>query len=170
MKKFHKYFLKIFDEAVTDNIALCKGSEKVAVTISGYIAKKLLNRLKCELCMSFMVVNSSTIPHYDHPSRGNLIVSSSFLADFGCSAFALMDYFDDFMARQVNVNIRDAGSSVWHKCLPQHNFSCEVHQEVALKPAIGMIANIYYNNKQKRKNDSIVKDAITGFKKKQRSK
>ena len=49
MKKFHESFLKIFDEVVTDNIALCKDSEKVAVTISGYIAKKLLNRLKCAL-------------------------------------------------------------------------------------------------------------------------
>ena len=41
MKIFHESFLKIFDEAVTDNIALCKGSEEVAVKISGYIAKIL---------------------------------------------------------------------------------------------------------------------------------
>ena len=39
MKKFHESFLKVFDEVVTDNIALCKGSEEVTVTISGYIAK-----------------------------------------------------------------------------------------------------------------------------------
>ena len=30
MKKFYEFFLKIFDEAVTDNTALCKGSEEVA--------------------------------------------------------------------------------------------------------------------------------------------
>ena len=35
MKKFHESFLKIFEEAVTDNIALSKGSEDVAVIISG---------------------------------------------------------------------------------------------------------------------------------------
>ena len=170
MKKFCESFLKIFDEVVTDNIALCKGSEEVAVTISGYIAKKLLNRLKCELRTSFMVENSSTISYYNHLSRGNLTVPSSSLADFGCSAFALLDYFDDFMTPQDDVNIRDAGFSVLLTCLPQHNFSCEVHQEVALKLAIRMIVNIYYNNKQKRKNDSIEKDAITGFKKRQKSK
>ena len=45
----------------------------------------------------------------------------------------------------------------------QHNFSCEVNQEVALKLAIRIIVNIYYNNKQKRKNDSIEKDVITAF-------
>ena len=39
MKKFHESFLKIFDEAVTDNIVLCKDSEEVVLTISGYIAK-----------------------------------------------------------------------------------------------------------------------------------
>ena len=94
----------------------------------------------------------------------------SSLVDFGCSSLALLDYFDDFVTRQDNVNIRDAGYRVLHKCLPQHNFSCEVHQEVALKLAVGMIVNIYYNNKQKRKNDSTVKDAITGFKKRQKSK
>ena len=114
--------------------------------------------------------NFSTILYYNHLSRGNLTVPSSSLADFGCSAFALLDYFDDFRTRQDNVNRRHAGSSVLLKCLPQHNFSCEVHQEVALKLALRMIVNIYYNNKQKRKNDSIEKDAITGFKKSQRSK
>ena len=128
-----------------DNIALCKGSEKVAVTISGYIAKKLLSRLKCKLCTLFMVENSSTIPYYNHLSRGNLTVPSSSLADFGCSAIALLDYFDEFMARLDNVNIRDAGFSILLKCLPQHNFFCKVHQEVALKLVIGMIVNIYYN-------------------------
>ena len=61
MKKFHESFLKIFNEIVTDNIALLKGSEEVTVTISGYTAKKLLSRLKCGLCISLMVENSSTI-------------------------------------------------------------------------------------------------------------
>ena len=39
MKRFHESFLKMFDEVATDNIALCKVSEEVAGTISGYIAK-----------------------------------------------------------------------------------------------------------------------------------
>ena len=77
------------------------------------------------------------------------------------------------MTRQDNVNIRDAGSTIVKTRLRLlkrlHNFSCEAHQEVALKLAIRMIVNSYYNNKQKRKNDSIEKDAITGFKKRQRS-
>ena len=81
IKIFHESFLKIFDETVTDNIALCKGSEEVAVTISGYITKNLFNRLKSELCISFMVENFSTVPYYNHLSRGNLTVPSSFLAD-----------------------------------------------------------------------------------------
>ena len=115
MKKFHESSLKIFNEAVTDNVALCKGSEEIAVTVSDYIPNKLLSRIKCELCISFMVKNSSTIPYYNHLSRGNLTVPSSSVAEFGCSAFALLDYFDDFIAKQDNVNIRDAGSSVLFK-------------------------------------------------------
>ena len=117
-----------------------------------------------------MVENSSTISYYNHLFIGNLTAPSSSLADFGCSAFALLDYFDDFMTQQDNVNICNTGSSMLLKYLFQHNFSCEVHQEVALKLAIRMIVNLYYNNKQKRKNDSIEKDAITGFKKRQKSK
>ena len=53
------------------------------------------------------------------------------------------------MTRQDNVNIRDSGFSVLLKCLPQLNFSCEVHQEVALKLAIRMIASIYCNKTSK---------------------
>ena len=117
-----------------------------------------------------MVENSFTIPNYNHLSRGNLTAPSSSLADFGYSAFALLDYFDDFTTRQDNVNIHDASSSILLKYLPQHNVSCEVHQEVALKLDIRMIVNIFYNNKQKRENDSFVKGAITGFKKRQRPK
>ena len=107
--------------------------------------------------------NSSTIPYYNHLFRGNVTVPSSSLANFGYSAFALLDFFDDFMTQQENVDIGDAGSSLLYKCLPQHNFLCQVHQEVALTLAIEIIVNIYYDNKQKRKNDSIVKDIVVGY-------
>ena len=44
------------------------GSEEVAVTISGYIAKTI-KQTKGELCTLFMVDICSTIPYYNHLSK-----------------------------------------------------------------------------------------------------
>ena len=56
MKKFYKSFLKIFDEAVKDNIALCKGSKEVAITISGYIAKNYVYHLWRKISLPFYII------------------------------------------------------------------------------------------------------------------
>ena len=94
------------------------------------------------------------------------------LEDFksGCSAFALLHYYDDFVMRQDYLNVRKACTYILHHCSPHQLLSCEKHNADALKFAIKMVVNIYCNNKQKIKNDSVVKDTITGFKKPQRSK
>ena len=130
----------------------------------------MLARLKCKACTLFMIGNAATNQYFHSFSRGNLKIPSTPLADFGCSAFAQLHYYDDFVMRQDYLNVRKACTYILHHCRPHQIFSCEKHNADALKFAIKMVVNIYCNNKQKIKNDSFVKDTITGFKKPQRSK
>ena len=78
--------------------------------------------------------------------------------------------FHYFNMQQKSVPVRDAATYILLNCLSSYSFSCEEHIDVAKKFAVRMIANIFYNNKQKINNDSVVKDALTGFKKRQRTK
>ena len=109
-------------------------------------------------------------PYFHLISRGNLTAPSNALADFVCTAFAVLDYYDYFIVQQKHVPVRDAATYIVLNCLSSYSFSCEEHIDVAKKFAVRMIANIFYNNKQKINNDSVVKDALTGFKKRQRTK
>ena len=155
-----------------ETMRLDDGSEEVEVTVSAYVAKKLIKRFKCDLCkllMTDFTINCVS-PYFHLISRGNLTAPSNTLADFVCTAFAVLDYYDHFIMQQKHVPARDAASYILLNCLSSHCFSCEEHVDVARKFAVRMIANIFYNNKQKISNDSVVKDALTGFKKRQRSK
>ena len=163
-------FQMIYDESDFENIELDDDAEEVATVICGYIAKKLLARFKCKACTLFMIGNATTNQYFHSFFRGNLTIPSTPLADFGCSAFALLHYYNDFVMRQEYVNVCKACTYILHHCSPHQIFSCEKHNADALKFAIKMEVNIYCNNKQKIRNDSVVKDTITGFKKPQRSK
>ena len=67
----------------------CKDSEEVAITVSGYIAKKLLN-CSTKMCASLTVGKATTVLYFHYLSRENLTVSITGLAEFACSAFAWM--------------------------------------------------------------------------------
>ena len=109
-------------------------------------------------------------PYFHLISRGNLTAPSNTLADFPCTAFAVLDYHDDFVIRRKHVPVRDAAMYILLDGLSSCSFSCEEHIDIAKKFAVRMIANIFYNNKQKINNNSVVKDALAGFKKRQRTK
>ena len=81
-----------------ETMRLDEGSEEVAVTVSGYVAKKLIKRFKCDLCkllMTYFAINCGS-PNFHLISRGNLTAPSNALADFVCTAFAVLDYYDYF--------------------------------------------------------------------------
>ena len=103
-------------------------------------------------------------------SRGGLIVPSPALADFSCNGFAVLDYVDAIIQRYSRVSVREAGQYVISKYCPNAMFTCDEHIEWDTKFATQIIVNIFYNNKQKLTADSVRKEAVKTFKKRQREK
>ena len=69
-------------------------------TISGYIAKKLSKRSKCDVCPSKMISYDKDNKHYDYLlklSRGGLIFSSSALSDFVIHSFGVLDVINPIL-------------------------------------------------------------------------
>ena len=54
--------------------------------------------------------------------------------------------------------------------LADFQFFCDLHLNHGKEATLKMIVNIFYNNKQKAVNDSVLKDSITTFKRRQREK
>ena len=75
----------------------------------------MIKRLQCNLCKSILTGQCTTAPYFLLLSRGNLTVSFTTMADSTCSVFALLDYYDHFIAQQKNVAVRDAASYILHK-------------------------------------------------------
>ena len=93
MTKFWKVLCPINDEIL--ECTLDNDSEEVAVTIAGYIAKKLAKRSKCSACKSLLKSSDIDIDHNHYLnllSRGGLTVPSSELAEFCTSCFAIPRY------------------------------------------------------------------------------
>ena len=88
----------LFDERADEIIeaVLDDDARTVATTISGYVAKKLINRSFCDLCKQNLtsaevdLENNSSLKLL---SRGGLFVRSRRLAYFVCGCFAILDFF-----------------------------------------------------------------------------
>jgi len=91
------------------------------------------------------------------------------LAAFVSKAFALLEFFDDH-ANGLSGCTQNAAIFFLKQNLRDCRIACSDHEEVAFNIAIKIIVNIFFNIKQKLVNDAIVKDTITGFKKRQRAK
>ena len=152
--------------------SLSGDSLEVAHTISGYVAKKLLARFKCETCIPKMT-GREDMKHLDKNqyfeclTRGGLTVPSTSLADFVSSSFALLDYADTYIQTPA---VRPIAEHLLLKYSPKHVFTCENHVENGYKFAARTIVNIFYNNKQKILCNKVRKDAVKTFKRRQREK
>ena len=63
-------------------------------------------------------------------SRGNLAAPSNTQADFICTDFAVLDYYDHFMVQQKYVPVRDAATYILLNCKSSNSFFCEEHTDV----------------------------------------
>jgi hypothetical protein len=155
------------------DLSLSPDSKEVAITIAGYIAKKLLKRFKCHQCRLCMIGNTNDLAanHYlNLLSRGGLIVPSSELAEFVEGAFAILDYTDEFIQKEKCLTTRDAAERILKLFAPKSIFTCCDHIELGHKFGARIIVNVFYNNKQKLSSDEVRKDAVISFKGKQRRK
>ena len=170
--------LVVFDEVVCvkedeiKNSALDSDSQEVAITIAGYVTKKLVKRTKCEVCKVLLSVSNDELAndmYLSALSRGGLITPSKRLADFVCSSFAALDHTnDDIMSSCIPV--RQAATFVLQNYGPVCDFTCNEHKSWGFHFASKIVINIFFNNAQKLAADSVRKDTVKGFKTRQRAK
>ena len=148
-------------EAVLDDNAT-----EVAITISGYIARKLLKRSKCdnyELALTSQQAELDNDSYLKTLFRGGLFMPSRCLADFVCNSFAILDYLEhDIIAFEIPV--AKAATYTLKRYCPVSNFICETHRDWGFKFATKIIVNIFFNNKQKQAKHSVRKEAVSTFK------
>ena len=148
-------------------------SLEVATTIAGYIAKQLAKRSNCIICKEMFTANGNSIANDKYLnllSRGGLTVPSPNLADFVCNCFAVLDFVGDHIQKHEVINVRQVSNDILHQYGPRVDFTCVDHMEWGFNFATKSIINIFFNNKEKNASDSVRKDAVVDFKKRQRLK
>ena len=157
-------------ECNDDNLVLSPDSAEVAFTIAGYIAKKLKKRLSCNTCSNNLVESSTDCSYFLHLFRGGLTCPSAVLAELVCKEFALLDFHDSCIISQSYLSTRHGALCMLRHYLHNYQFLCDGHLSKGLEILFNIMVNIFYNNKQKIVYDSICKDQIIEFKRKQREK
>ena len=100
-------------------------------------------------------------------SRGGLFVPSPSLAEFTCSGFAVLDICDAKIAKFPIIPTRTCAEHILRQFLTSDGFVCTNHSSWGMQFALKIIVNIFFNNKQKEIADSVRKDLVKGFKKRQ---
>ena len=160
----------ICEDCDVDSLTLSPESTEVGYTVAGYIAKKIKKRLSCSSCNSNIISDSTDCSYFLHLSRGGLTCPSSCFPEFVCKGFALLDFLDSFIRQQNFISTREGALCTLRYFLDDFTIFCDRHLHQAKESTLKMIINIFYNNKQKAMNDSIQKDLITTFKRRQREK
>ena len=151
---------------------LSDDSKEVAVTIAGGVAKKLVKRSKCSNCKKQLIGSTVDVAHCDYLkllSRGGLTCPSTGLAEFVCQVFSVLDSISHILQKHANdISIRKAAEILLAKLLDQVAFTCDLHAELGKKWTLRTVVNVFFNDHQKISNDSVRKDQVKDFKKRQR--
>ena len=152
---------------------LTNSSSEVATTIAGYVSKKLKKRSLCESCLQLLRSNKIDLDnnHYlNILSRGGLTVPSSQLAELTCSCFAILDFIAPTLRRYNVVNVKRVASMILAEFAPKRKIICSTHENWGRQFCFKVIINIFFNNKQKESLDTVRKDSLKAFKKRQLTK
>ena len=86
-------------------------------------------------------------------SRGGLFTPSRCLADFVCNSFAILEYLEhDIIAFEIPV--AKAATYTLKRYGSVSNFTCETHRDWGFEFETKIIVNIFFNNKQKFKQNT----------------
>ena len=103
-------------------------------------------------------------------SCGKLSAPSVFLTELVYQSFALLDLHDSYIRSQYYLCTLQAVLCMLKYYLDNIKMFYDDHFSKGLEIIFNILVNIFYNNKQKIVNDSITKDSISGFKRRQREK
>ena len=96
---------------------------------------------------------------------------SNEIKNYVCNSFAIIDLVEDTLLHNFsNIPIRSAARYVLRHFGSNIVFACQDHLDFAVNLVSKIIVNVYFNNKQKLVNDTIRKEQLAEFKKRQRSK
>ena len=172
-ENFHKLEIDVKEiEAEILESQLSEESYQAAVYVAGYVAKKLIERSHCNICISILKASPNDLSHTEYlrnMSRGGLIIPSVKLVQHVSSGFSTLDLTDNLISKS-EVPVRVAAEYILRLFSCKIDFVCPLHLEWGQKYANRIITNIFYNNMQKKSKDYKRKEQLTGFKKRQRTK
>ena len=152
---------------------LSEESYQVAYTIAGYVAKRICEKVDCQLCKNKLISsgNDYGTEFLDILTRGGLTYPSQSLADFVAQGFSSLDIASPLIIQYASYLPTKMLSEEILDSLAEHvYFSCEEHAKKVKRIAISIIVNVFFNNKQKIATDNVRKQQVIGFKARQRSK
>ena len=115
-EKLEDLFLNVTSMNCTpENTTLSNDSREVAIHVAGYMVKKFKKRLG-DCCTIFLIGDSNDFESQDISyiqtlSRGGLKIPSLNLANYVCSAFAMLDFFFDIIT-ESGIPVLKAAESV----------------------------------------------------------
>ena len=113
---------------------------------------------------------SQDISYIQTLSRGGLKIPSLNLANYVCSAFAMLEFLFGIITESGIPMLKAAESVLMRFLYLFETFTCSVHEHSGKRLANQTVANIFFNNERKITTDSVVADHVTTFKKRQRKK
>lgn len=152
---------------------LIDSSAEVSTTIAGYISKKLKKRMECENCNHLLISSENDLQHDSYLkllSRGGLTVPSPALAQYTNSCFAIIDFASQTLQQHNITEVHNILHNLLKEFAPKSKFTCDSHEALGQNHCHKIIINIFYNNLQKISSDSLRKDSINSFKKRQLEK
>ena len=151
-----------------ENTTLSNDSREVAIHIAGYMVKKFKKRLG-DCCIVFLTVDSDNFESQDISyiqtfSRGGLKIPSLNLANYVCSAFAMLDFLFGIITESGIPMLKAAESVLMRFLYSFETFTCSVHAHSRKRLANQTVANIFFNKKRKIMTDSVVADHVKHLK------
>ena len=128
---------------------LCEDSREVAIELSGYVVKQLLEKSTCDNCKKILQSNLVSSKYLDTLNRGGLMKPTESFAEYVCSSFSILDTAHDILMRH-NDTIRQSGLETLKRFQTEDiTFMCDEHHELGRKTVNRIVTNIFFNNEQK---------------------
>ena len=104
-------------------------------------------------------------------SRSGLTCPNQPLSDFICHLFSILDIISPILIKHCSYSfsIESIAEQVFKIYCSIVDFTCDNHQEWGIKYGYRIVINIFNNNLQKETTDSVRKDQVKEFKKRQRT-
>ena len=148
---------------------LSADSLEVSATVSGYIAKKINEKVQCDACPP----PPPPPPHLIYADNAENInneylllisrgVPTNIMANFVAHAFSALSISEKTIQKYPFITARNAAKHVLNEYLDGYCLSCIDHADIVKRAAVQCIINIFYNNKQKAEGDT-EKGQFEGF-------